>query len=157
VTTKKRRRSRPPTDGDFPSPTKLVLELRTAERDLGRIIRGYHRLHRMSLEPRAAGEQLRVSGSANVKSDGSVTGYPPEVAIESKYHEARRSYARWVIGEVRLAAEILARIALELDENVGPTAGYRQPETIGTDAVVSFDEFVEARENQATRLKAGIE
>jgi hypothetical protein len=109
----------------------------------------YARLHSLGLEP-PRGDSVHVSG-------GGVSNVPPEVAIESDHAESRRAYARWVASELARAAKILARVEQGLERNVGPTPGYRQPVSIGSDAIVTVTELTFSLERQAERMKAGNE
>lgn len=113
------------------------------------IVPMYARLHALGLEsPR--GESVRISG-------GNISNAPPEIAIESGQAESRRDYARWVVDELERAAKILSTVQQGLEVNVGPGPGYRQPQTLGSDALVTLDDFRSSVQNQQDRLRAGIE
>lgn len=132
-----------------PLPQSLAPVVHALSRDALSIVPMYARLHSLGLEP-PRGDSVHVSG-------GGVSNVPPEVAIESDHAASRREYARWVAREVRRAAKILAQVQQGLERNVGPGGGYRQPTTIGSDAIVTITELTVSIENQAARLRAGNE
>jgi hypothetical protein len=133
---------------------ELILQIR---RDAAAILPMYHRLHRLGEDQARGGEAVRVSGSPNVREDGSVTGYVPETALVDGKAEHHRDSARWVDQQMENVAKTLFIVRQGLEHNVGPAAGYRQPQTLGSDAIVTVDDFHAAVENQAQRLRQGAE
>ena len=140
----------------YPSTGELARTIMDVRRDAVAILPMYQRLQSLGLEP-PRGESVHTGGSPSLRPDGSVTGYVPELAIESERAESRRAYAEWVGRELAVVAKRLDHVRQGLERNVGPTQGYRQPESLGSDAFVTVDEFAQARENQANRLKRGAE
>ncbi len=130
------------------SPAEIERLIRGLCQDALAIYPMYRRLHGLGLEG-ARGETVQVSGG----SDHDPTG---ELVARAQ-QESRREYARWVAGEVFKAAKTLDRIRQGLERNVGPGPGFRQSESIGSDAIVSMDDFIESLQNQRVRLKAGME
>jgi hypothetical protein len=103
----------------------------------------------MGLEPRR-GETVHVSG-------GGESNTPATLAVDSAYAASRRNYARGVARDLRQAFRAIDRVLQSLERNVGPTAGYRQPDALHRLADVSMKEFEEARVKQAGRLSGGEE
>lgn len=141
---------------DFASNREVATLILDIRREALFILPMYARLHSLGLEP-PRGESLHVSGSQAVKDDGSVTGYVPELAVEARQAEARRASARWVARQLRDTAKTLFLVRQGLESHVGPGPGYRQPTTLGSDALVTVDEFSAARQNQTERLRQGAE
>jgi hypothetical protein len=139
------RRSKP----NFASPGRLAQLVLQIREDALTLLPMYHRLHSMGLEP-PRGDSVHVSG-------GGVSNVPPEVAIESAQAEYRRQYARWIGRELERTAKTLDRIRQGLEEHVGPGPGYRQSRSLGSDALITIDNFHESLANQGERLKAGME
>lgn len=85
-------------------------------------------------------------------------GYVPDLAINNGQAEHRRKSARWVDKQMEDVAHTLFIVRQGLEHNVGPSAGYRQPEKIdGSEATVDPDEFRESVRKQGRRLRAGAE
>lgn len=140
----------------FPSPqevSKLIAEIR-ADAELIPVM--YARLHSLGLEP-PRGENVHAGGSGTTREDGSETGYVPELAVASDQADKRRDSARWVAKQLHDVAHTLFLVRQGLEAHVGPGPGFRQSQTLGSDAIISLDEFTEALDNQGRRLKAGAE
>ncbi len=131
------------------SPGELERLVTTACKDLLAITPMYRRLHGLGLEPRR-GDTVHVSG-------GGENNQPANLAVESDYAESRRQYARWVAREIVEMVKRADRVRAGLERNVGPTLGYRQSETVGSDAIVTINELTESRVKQAERLRTGVE
>lgn len=133
----------------LPSPAELERLAVEASLDLRRLVPMYRRLHAMGLEPERR-ESASVSG-------GDPSDSTAGLAVDSDLARRRREYARWVAKEVARAARLVDRVAAGLERNVGPGPGYRQPDGVSSDAVISATEFADARRKQAERLRAGSE
>jgi hypothetical protein len=132
----------------YPSPGELALEIRTLCQDALAVLPMYARLHAMGMEPER-GESVHVSGGG--VSDTTLS------AVESKVLQHRRESTRYAAKEIQRVAHKLDRLRQWLEHDIGPVAGYRQPQSIGTDAIVSVFEFAQAVEKQRDRLKRGEE
>ena len=75
----------------------------------------------------------------------------------TKVLQHRRESARYAAKELDRVARKLDRLRQWLEHDVGPTTGYRQPQSIGSDAIVTVMEFAQAVEKQRDRLKRGEE
>lgn len=137
-------------EASLPSPGQLERDIRRLCRDALAIYPMYRRLHAMGLEPQR-GETVHVSG-------GGENDTPAHLAAESVYAASRRHYARWVASELGAVLRRLDRVRQGLEQNVGPTAGFRQPETAAPGILgLSSEDFHMARAKQAERLRAGQE
>lgn len=136
------------TRSPYPSPGELALEVRALCQDALAIVPMYARLHAMGVEAEHV-ESAHVSG-------GGVSD-PTLSALESKVLQHRRESTRYAAKELQRVARKLDRLRQWLEHDVGPTAGYRQPQSIGTDAVVTVIEFAQSVEKQRERLKKGDE
>ena len=137
-------------------PNSVTPTIRDICRDALAIGPMYARLHALGAEPER-GESLHTTGSPRLRPDGSETGYVPEMAVESAHAESRRDYARRIVEDLEAAAKVIRRLQQSLERNVGPTPGYRQPTTIGSDAIVSITELTFSLERQEQRLRSGVE
>lgn len=131
------------------SPGELAAILRALAEDALAIEPMYERLHAMGLEGERL-EQVSVSGGDPSDPTGAL-------ATESELARRRRGYARWVGKETIRAAIVLDRLRQGLERNVGPGPGFRQPQTIGSNAVVTLAEYSESLRKQAERLARGVE
>jgi len=138
------------------SPGELERLVRALCQDALAIVPMYGRLHSLGLEP-PRGDAVHASGSGQVRPDGSVTGYAPELAVESDRAASRRDYARWIANEVAECARRLDKIRQGLEVHVGPGPGFRQPTTPARDAIVASDELTASLANQGARLRRGQE
>jgi hypothetical protein len=130
-------------------PQSVTPVIRDLCRDALAIAPMYARLHSLGLEP-PRGESVHVSG-------GGENNTPASLAVDSDRARSRRDYARWVASELARAAKIVARVEQGLERNVGPGVGYRQPRSLGSDALVTVDDFTESLQNQGVRLARGAE
>lgn len=131
------------------SPGELATILRALAEDVEAIEPMYERLHSMGLESERS-ETVSVSGGDSSDSTG-------ELAVDSDVARRRREYARWVVKEITRAGRGVDRVRQGLERNVGPGPGYRQPQTLGSNAVVTLVEYAESLRKQAERLARGIE
>lgn len=131
------------------SPGELATILRAIAEDVAAIEPMYERLHSMGLES-GRSDSVSVSGGSPVDPTGSL-------AAESELARRRRAYARWVVKEMVRAGIAVDRVHQGLERNVGPGPGYRQPQTIGSNAVVTLAEYGESLRKQAERLARGTE
>lgn len=133
----------------FPSQSQVARTVIQVRADALAVVYGYNRLHSLGLEP-PRGDSVRISG-------GAMSNAPAELAIESDRAASRRDYARWVARELARASKILSTLQQSLEKNVGPGPGYRQPRSLGSDALVTVDDFAESVHNQGVRLAQGME
>jgi hypothetical protein len=131
------------------SPGELAMILRVIADDMDAVGPMYERLHSMGLE---SGRSETVAVSGGDASDPTGT-----IAAESELARRRRAYARWVVKEVIQAGIAVDRVRQGLERNVGPGPGYRQPQSIGTNAVVTIIEYSESLRKQSERLARGEE
>jgi hypothetical protein len=131
------------------SPGELAAILRAIADDVAAIEPMYERLHSMGLEA-GRSDSVSVSGGSPVDTTGTL-------AAESELARRRREYARWVVKEIARAGRGVDRVRQGLERNVGPGPGYRQPQSIGSNAVVTMVEYAYSLRKQAERLERGTE
>lgn len=140
----------------FPSPEELARVIRELVSDAELVAPMYRRLHALGLDqPRSS--DVPHLGSQNLRPDGSATGYVPELAIESGRAKRARESARWVAKQIQDAAQTMFVVRQGLEAHVGPGPGYRQPQTLGSDAFISLEELGSSLIKQAERLHRGEE
>ena len=132
----------------YPGPGEYAVLIRNVCQDLLATVPMYHRLHAMGAEAER-GEHVNVSGGGE--------GDPTGSAVESEVLAHHRDSARYLAKEVGKMGRKADRLRQWLEHDIGPGPGYRQPQSIGSDAVISVFEFAQGIEKQRDRLKRGDE